>query len=84
MATSQPLPQGWRIAGLYVHGAGTFKVDPGKRVTDSDIERSDAVIVAYTSRRTGTTVHRTIHGAQSKQGVGDIIRFTTRVVSPIR
>jgi ribulose 1,5-bisphosphate carboxylase large subunit-like protein len=81
MARKRPLPANWRIAGLHVAGS-TFKVEPGQQVTDKDIRRSDAIIVEFTSPRTGTTIHRTVHGAKSKTSLGTIIETQVRKVSP--
>lgn len=81
MARKRPLPPDWRIAGLHVAGT-TFKVEPGQQVSDKDIRRSDAIIVEFTSPRTGTTIHRQVHGARSKDSLGRIIETQTRKVSP--
>lgn len=81
MARKSPLPANWRIAGLHVAGT-TFKVEPGQQVSDKDIRRSDAIIVEFKAQRTGTTVHRTIHGAKSKKSLGTIIDNVTRKASP--
>lgn len=80
-SSKRPLPANWRIAGLHVAGT-TFKVEPGQRITDKDIRRSDGIIVEYKSPRTGVTSRRWIHGAKSKTSVGNIIRTNTRKASP--
>jgi hypothetical protein len=77
----QGFPRDWRIAALYSEGEGMQKV---KSPSDSEIAAADAIIVEYKARGTGTVVHRTIHGATSKDDVGSIIRNVTRVVSPPR
>lgn len=76
------LPDGWKIVSLHREGDKPQTVNRG-RVSDRDIESADAIRVSYTSRRTGVTTYRTIHGADSKDSIGDIIRTTTRVVSPV-
>lgn len=83
--SSRALPEGWRIEGLWT-GIGSSsesytEVDT-RRVTDAEIASADRIVVSYTSRRTGVTDYRTIHGAESKRQLGAIIRYTTRRVSP--
>lgn len=83
--TPRTLPEGWRIEGLWTGiGAGnpSYK-EVGARVSDSEIEAADRIVVSYTSRRTGSKEWRTIHGATSKRAVGNLIRRVTRSVSPV-
>lgn len=79
MARSKSLPDGWRIVSLHSEGA---KPKMTTRPSDAQILAADAIRVAYTSRRTGLTTYRTIHGAKSRAQVGTLIRNVTRVVSP--
>lgn len=79
MARRKALPDGWRIVSLHTKDAPP-KVT--SRPSDAQILAADAIRVSYTNRRTGLTTYRTIHNAKSRNQVGDIIRRTTRVVSP--
>src|SRR3954453_17443820 len=79
---SEPqLPQGGHIAGLFY---GTTEVPADDDTTDSEIDEADAIVVYYRSPKTGVDTYRTVHGAPSKQGLGNVIRYTTRVVSPVK
>jgi hypothetical protein len=78
----RPLPDGWRLVSLHQSGQEPRIITARQRVSDADIARADAIRVSYTSRRTGLTSFRTIHGANSKAQIGDLIRTVTRVVSP--
>ena len=81
----RPLPQGWRIEGLWSGiGAGNPRYkEVGARISDSEIEAADRIVVSYTSRRTGSKEYRTIHGATSKRSVGSLIRTTVKRTSPV-
>lgn len=80
----KPLPQGWRIVSLHYADDREAKIIPPRgHVTDSAVGDADAIRVSYTNAQTGLVAYRTIHGADSKEKVGDIIRHTTRVVSPV-
>lgn len=79
---SGPLPEGWRIVSLHREGHKPEVITKGGKVTDDAVANADAIRVSYTSRSTGVTSYRTIHGAESKAQVGDLIRNVTRVVSP--
>lgn len=84
MANNKPLPEGWRIVSLhYADGRDAKVVPPRGRIGDDAIANADAIRVSYTNRRTGLTAYRTIHGAGSKTKIGDLIRNTIRIVSPI-
>lgn len=88
MATSKrDLPEGWRIEGMWygiASGNPDFREVHNQRdITDSDIQSADRIVVSYTSRRTGNVDYRTIAGAMSKKMIGNIIKYTTRVVSPV-
>lgn len=80
MARSKSLPDGWKIVSTHQEGQ---KAKVGPRPSDAQIANADAIRVSYTSRSTGVTTYRTIHGAKSRRQVGDIIDRTTRVVSPV-
>lgn len=80
--SSKPLPDGWRIVSLHREDEPPTIIPKGGRVSDADIESSDAIRVSYTNRSTGVTSYRTIHGADSKAQIGDLIRTVVRVVSP--
>lgn len=82
---SRVLPEGWRIEGLWYNissGNPDYREVNPRTVTDAEIASADRIIISYTSRKTGVTDWRTIPGADSKVMVGNIIRYTTRRVSP--
>lgn len=84
MANNKPLPDGWRIVSLHYADDRPAEIIPARgRVSDAKIAGADAIRVSYTNRSTGLTAYRTVHGAGSKAKVGDLIRRTTRVVSPV-
>jgi hypothetical protein len=86
MADKRPLPEGWRIDGLWTgiaSGNPHYQAFPkGTQPTDAEVSNADRIVVTYISRKTGVTDYRTIPGAMSKRQVGAIIRYTTRRVSP--
>lgn len=86
MADDRPLPEGWRIDGLWTgiaSGHPEYQQFPrGVQPSDAEVAAADRIVVTYTSRRTGVTDYRTIPGATHKRQVGSIIRYTTRRVSP--
>lgn len=87
MAKNSPLPEGWRIDGLWTGiASGNPHYEPypkGTQPSDAEVANAERIIVTYHSRKTGETEHRTIAGAMNKAQVGALIRYTTRVVSPV-
>lgn len=78
---SDGFPTGWKIAGLYHQGDRIRPVNHD-RVTDGEISAADAIIVAHTDSR-GIVKHRTIHGADGKDKVADLIIGQTMIYSPV-
>lgn len=77
------LPNGWKFEGLYYGDRApserrVINHDP----SDYQIAMATDVIVSYTDAL--GTVYRTVHGANSRQGVGSLIGRTVQVVSPPR
>lgn len=80
---AQDLPPGWKFEGLYYGDRNpsdrrVINKDP----SDWDIANADDVIVSYTDAL--GVVYRTVHGANSRAGVGKVVARTTQVVSPPR
>lgn len=71
------------MAGLHTYGKGTTNFPRGKVPSDSQIEKADAIIVEYRSRKTGQSAFRTIHGAPDLETIGDLITDTLREASPV-
>lgn len=55
-----------------------------RTVTDAQIQDADTIVVSYTSKKTGVTQYRQIHGAMGRDQLADIITHVTRIVSPTR
>lgn len=87
MAKNSPLPEGWRIDSLWTGiASGNPHNEPfpkGKQPSDAQVANADRIVVTYTSRKTRQVEYRTIAGAMNKAQVGALIRYTTRVVSPV-
>jgi hypothetical protein len=67
------LPSGWQIVSLH-YSDRNIPPRVGPRPSDSRIADADAIRVSYTPPGESQPVaFRTIHGASSRQGVGDII-----------
>lgn len=74
-----PLPDGWRIEGLWTDGERTVTTNP----TDAEVRAADAIIVSYTDDLGKD--YRTIHGAPlGIDQVGDLIEAVTERDSPVR
>jgi len=86
MANKGPLPEGWRIDGLWTgiaSGNPHYEQYPkGQQPTDAEVANSERIVVSYFSRKTGVTDYRTVPGAMNKRQVGALIRYTVRVASP--
>lgn len=75
-------PRDWRILGLWLEDGSYLKASdyPGK-FSDDMIEDADAIVVGYGRGR--DTDIRTIHGARSRDQVGDLIRKVVVPTSPV-
>lgn len=82
MATRK-MPEGWRIVSLhYADPSRPARIGP--RPSDATIAGADAIRVSYTPRgATEPVAFRTIHGASSRQQIGDLITRVTKVASPV-
>jgi hypothetical protein len=80
----KPLPEGWRIVSLHYADDREPKLFTTRsRPSDRQIAGADAIRVGYTPSGGKFTAYRTIHGASSIKGVGDLIDLTVKVVSPV-
>lgn len=79
---SSRLPDGWVLVGLYHQGEKTQKISAtnATEVTDSEIQRADAIIVHYIDG--GEDGYKWIHGATGWDSIADQIERTVKVVSP--
>jgi hypothetical protein len=77
------MPEGWHIVSLhYADPSRPARV--GSRPSDAQIAGADAIRVSYKPHgATEPVAYRTIHGASSRQQIGDLINRVTKVVSPV-
>lgn len=77
------LPRGWKIVSL--HYSDPNKAPRvGPRPSDSQISEADSIRVSYTPPGTDSPVaHRTIHGANSRDDIADLITRVIKVASPV-
>lgn len=77
------LPPGWHFEGLYYGGRAPHERRVVNRdPTNYDIATADDVIVSYIDAL--GVVYKTVHGANSRSDVGDLILKTIVIVSPPR
>ena len=83
MASSKrTLPEGWQIVSL--HYADPNKPPRvGPRPSDAAIASADAIRVSYKPRGASQPIaYRTIHGANSRAQIGNLITQVIKVASP--
>lgn len=79
----QDLPRGWKFEGLYYGDrAPSDRKVVNRDPSDYEVATADDVIVSYTDAL--GIVYKTVHGANSRRGVGSLITRTILVVSPPR
>ena len=71
----------WKIESLHYGKRRPPILVQGWNVDDQEVAEADAIRVSYTFPN-GVTMYRTVHGAQSKQRLMDLIDTETRVNSP--
>lgn len=84
MAQDSKLPTGWSIHSLHYADRDPRFYSPGSPPRDSTIAGANAIRVAY--REPGSDdppAFRTIHGANSRDQIADLIQRVTFVVSPV-
>lgn len=77
------LPRGWKIVSLHYSDPST-PPRVGPRPSDSRISEADSIRVSYTPPgATAPVAHRTIHGANSRDDIADLIARVITVASPV-